>query len=81
MWACISSKDGILRHVHGIVVGFAPTQFADFMVNKFVILKSLPNLFHRDELSFAYMLGFVFLSIASELGTGYFYFPYFCFFQ
>ncbi len=52
MWACISSKDGILRHVHGIVVGFAPTQFADFMVNKFVILKSLPNLFHRDELSF-----------------------------
>jgi hypothetical protein len=41
--AGISSKDGI---VHGIAMGFAPTQLADVMV------KSLPNPLLGDEFSF-----------------------------
>jgi hypothetical protein len=49
MWAGISSRNNI---VHGIAMGFAPTQLGDLVVNKLGMVKSLPNPLLGDEFSF-----------------------------
>jgi hypothetical protein len=45
-------RNGIVGLVHGITMGFAPSQLANLMVNKLRTIKSLPNPFHGDEFSF-----------------------------
>jgi hypothetical protein len=45
-------RNGIVGHVDGIEMGFAPTQLVDLMVDKLRTIKSLPNPFHADEFSF-----------------------------
>ncbi len=77
MWACISSKDGIVRCVHGIVMGFAPTQFADLMVNKLGTVKSLPNPLHGDELSIHLHAWFCFFVYSFWIGHWIFLFSIF----